>query len=57
MILEGKMKKDTIGFTVIIFSVGLYSTQLAGANLTLTTGGKVTIELISSDADLAILSL
>jgi hypothetical protein len=45
------MKRITLVFMSLILSVGLYNTQVFGADLTLPTGGRVAIELITSYAD------
>lgn len=44
------MKKSAIGYVVFVLSIGLITTQVIAANLTLPTGGRVTIELLTSDA-------
>jgi hypothetical protein len=44
------MRKFTLLLMASILAVVPYSSQLFGANLTLPTGGRVTIELITSDA-------
>jgi hypothetical protein len=45
------MKKIAFLFIAFLFSAGWYSNQVLGADLTLSKGGRVAIELISSDAD------
>lgn len=44
------MKKVPIHLTVLLLAVGLYCDRAVASDLTLTTGGKVTIEFIFSDA-------
>ena len=44
------MKKGALSLVVFMLTVSFYAMQAAGSNLTLTTGGRVTIELLFSDA-------
>lgn len=44
------MKKGAASCVVVILVIGSYISQAAGANLTIPTAGRVTIELIFSDA-------
>jgi hypothetical protein len=51
LVEEKTMTKGTLSSVVLMLIVGLCISQAAGANLTIPIAGRVTVELLSSQAD------